>query len=202
MPQIDYFAEAADEKALVEIFLNEGFQIIPDLNYDAPGKVMSISDWAGYERVRLETTLFFLFSERTCLSPLETHQVSGTGWRAGKYVVTQRVGGPTLKFLCYRPFERNGRLWIPSGFVSYYATHKNTITGNLERIVPELRLKYHSISKFVRQRARLIEQPCVGGGVRKYWIMKAAQEALKGGACLGVDGLESIQVSDPPDLLE
>jgi hypothetical protein len=193
MPQIDFFAEERDEEQLVRLFVHLGFEIVPDLTYDNPD-VLVLQDYEAYQRIRLQATLFFLLHPGCAQWPLLTFRIGGSGWNAGKYAIHQRQGGPALSFLCYRPYEKDGTRWLPSGALSYYATYKNTTTEAYERIPLSLRSEYHQIAQYIKSEGHLAEFECLGAGTRKYWILPAAYDALRRGAKLGVEVLEGLRV--------
>ena len=139
MPQTDFFAADDDEMRLLEFIFQNRLRIIPDLRYES-SSVTFIENWHQYQKVRLETQLFYVVSNEEVLSPLGTARVPGTD----KYCVVQRNGGPALTFLCYQPYEKDGAKWILASMVSYYVSYKNTSSGEFERTPTRLR--------FTRQR--------------------------------------------------
>jgi hypothetical protein len=74
---------------------------------------------------------------------------------------------------------------LGAGSIGYYATYKNTLTGEYEKIPALLRSKYRAIVRHIKKRGLLLEQECIGGGTREFWILPGAEKALKKGAKLG-----------------
>jgi hypothetical protein len=193
VPEIDFFAECEDEYGIVRRLFDRGFQLVPDLTYDTP-VVLEAHDWDAYCSLRPGATHFFLMSDDTTRSPLVTYQIPGSGWNAGKYAIRQRHGGPSLSMSLYQPYDQDGIQWLPTCSISFYATYRNSFTGEDEKTPESLKMKYRDIAKYIRTNAKLVEQACIDGGTRKYWIMGHAQAAIRNGARLGVRGLEDLQL--------
>lgn len=188
MPQTDFFADYQDKDWLVQIIYSLGFKMAPDLNYESPA-LTYLKDWDAFQSFPSET-LFYLVHEDEVRSPLETYCIP-SGWRAGKHVIVQRHGGPALTFSVYNAREECGQRILGSGHISYYATYKNTLTGEHEKISPALRSHYRNIVKYIRACGRVFEDRCMDGGVRQYWILPHALEAIRNGARLG-DGFDEV----------
>jgi hypothetical protein len=192
MPETEFFAANADEEGLVQFLIDLGFQFIPDLTYEGPD-FLQFRDSNSYRVNRAVTTHFFLLHDQTLLSPIVMFQIGGTGWNAGKYAIRQRQGGPTLSFSCCSSYDENGVSWIPTSSIGYYATYRNADTGRQERIPKLLRSKYHQIVDYIKQHGSPIEQECIGGAVRRYWLLNHARQALIEGSRLAVQGLENLK---------
>jgi hypothetical protein len=204
MPETEFYAEREDEGRLARLFFELGFYLVPDLTYET-SDVAALGNVDSYDRVRLETTLFFALHNEFVHSPLKTFQIGGSGWNAGKYAIHQRQGGPSLSFLCFRPYQKNAIKWLPSGSVGYYATYKNTLTNEYEKIPSGLRGKYHQIRAYILNEGHLIEFENLDSKCRRFWIMPHAFHALKAGSRLSMSlvGIKQVRgLDDFPDALE
>jgi hypothetical protein len=199
MPQIDFFVEPNDENVLVRLFFQLGFTIVPDICYDEP-TLIYVTNLATYEKFRSLAHSFFLWTEECAASPLIMFQVVGTGWNAGKFSIHKRQGGPTLHFVCHPSTMRDGVHIVPAGLVSYYGTYKNTTTSEFEKVPAILRSKYRAIAERIRLGSRKVTFECVEGGIRTYWIMPEALQAVKAGGELGVQRLADLGVKGLEDV--
>lgn len=194
MPQTEFYAEKGDEEKLVHGFLRLGFAIVPSLTYDTQ-ELIYLRDFEGYEQIRPRASLFFAVHKEWMLSPLLTYRIGGTGWNAGKYAIYQRQGGPSLSFLCLRPYEKDGGHWLPSGNILCYPTYRNTVTGEHEKIPSALRAKYHEMRKLVMEGSHMVEYECLGGGSRRFYLMPRAHDAVASGARLVGTTFQGLKVA-------
>jgi hypothetical protein len=192
MPEIDFFSDDRDENTLVQFIMDQGFYFVPDVSYDFPD-YNQFRDWDSYQANRLSTPRFYLLHRDVPVSPLLMHQIR-QGWRAGKYALLDREGGPVLDLCCGNAYEKNGFRWLPTCSLSYHPTYVNSDTGQFEKTPKKLRSKYRDIANYIKQHGTMIEQKCIGGGTRSYWIMEHARNALRQGSKLGVKGLENLVV--------
>jgi hypothetical protein len=192
MPQTDFFAAPKDVDQLILMIFKLDFYIVPDLTYDSP-HVTCIHDFDHFEQVRNQTPLFYLVARAYMSSPLAVNRIEGSGWRAGKYCLSQREGGPSLTFYACPPSIENGCQMVGSGFISYYATYGNTISGQYEKVPRPLVSRYRMIVKAIKDQAHLVEFDCLGPIDRKYWILPEAWTTLRNGGRLGFETLEGLR---------
>ena len=159
------------------------------------GNYEPIKTWNSYQAARTgggqkwalenEKLFFVLFdSYREC--PLELHVIEG-GYYSGTYSVTQRVGGPTIDLFVANIHRTDNTQVISHGFVSYYATYRNTINGEMERTPQVLLDQYKAIVKHLKKGAVTIK----GYTDRKYVIGPHTYPRIKSGELvMGVKGLE------------
>lgn len=176
MPHTDFFAEPQDTDNLVRSALGSGLRIVPDFAYQTPDPLF-ISAWAEFDRVRSHHH-FYLVCDDCVRSPF-----SFTHVRFPDYRIIPRHGGPALSLLFYPPYDRDGIRLIPDGFLSYYATYRNTVTKEQETIPACLRAKYRALANGIKRASH------PAGVKRKYWVMPHAYEAIKAGSQLGVKGV-------------
>jgi hypothetical protein len=182
MPQIDFVATPDDEQRIVCRAFELGMETVPDLRYSSR-EILSIGNWAAFERVRLETSLFFLYSEETRAYPLPTVELP----ERGEYFIQQRYGGPYVMLLVYRPFEKDGQLVLPTSALSHYPTFFHPMTGVPFAPSSEFKALYQELVHEIKQGAEALAISCVDGSTRTYWVTPTANNALTQGATVGVE---------------
>ena len=184
MPQTDFLGMPEDEERIIRHAFAQGMEIVPDLSY-ASRDIIVISEWEPYRQFRNQTTLFFLFSADTLLSPFQTGELKDHE----QYYIMQRFGGPYVMFSYYSPYEKAGITIIPGGSISHYATYYDSLTGEHVKPSAEFKKLYRSIDSEIRLGASRAECPCIEGGTRDYWLTPKAREAIESGAKAAVEGL-------------
>lgn len=177
MPQTDFLGMREDEERLIRYAFKLGMEAVPDLRYQTRD-VIVVGEWEPYRKLREQTTLFYLFSVGTLLSPFQTGELK----ELGHYYIMQKFGGPYVVFSYYSPYEEAGATIIPGSSISYYPTYYNSLTGEQAKPCEDFRRLYRSLDSEIKRGAERIESQCIEGGTRDFWLTPKAREAIEGGA--------------------
>jgi hypothetical protein len=183
MPETSYLGFPSDEERLVRLAFQLGMEIVPNLRYSSR-ELPVIGNWGDYELARLDTSLFFLFSTGTCVSPFRTERFAGEE----VFYIKQRYGGPYVMLLSYLPYDADGVTIVPASSIGYYPSFYNSLTGEVVRPSAGFKALFKSLNAAITDHAECITVECVEGGVRHYWLSREAKAALEAGAKPGVDG--------------
>lgn len=177
VPQLDVFLDTDDVSRLVGVLKEHSCYFVPDVDFSYP----SIDEWKIENadeflmcREQKQTNLFFALSENFVRCPLEFRKIE----KAGKtvYFIGQKAGGPTLDLFLPRPFTKEGKDCVSSGFIGYHTKYWNTSTEQMETAPDALKSLYNDVSRTLRKSGEVRR-----GTKRTYIVGPHTSEAAKNG---------------------
>jgi hypothetical protein len=179
MAETDFYMVDEDLRRLAGFIFAEGGVIVPYIHFVRP-VVETLDSVESLMDCRRETRCghFAVLSDAWQKAPME---VGGFRGKTGSgYYVKQKSGGPVVDILVPAIYEREGKSYIPPGFIAYHGQFWNQVSSQMERPAPSLVKFYRRLCKMTQDgAARAVDGP------RKYWVTRNALQELAGGALLG-----------------
>jgi hypothetical protein len=150
VPDTTFLFVDSEMDVLLDKILSMEFALIPDLRYLTPEPLLC-RDRPSVMRFAPAQYSWHLVRDDFSSTPLEWIHLD-RGPDKGKYWIWPRDGGPMidLDWSGAHTSKEEGFRFVRQGHVSYYATTRNTVTGEQERAPRAQRDAYKELAAFIR----------------------------------------------------